>query len=220
MFARIASYYDGANRVLSFGLDAYWRARAAALMNPRPDGLYLDVGVGTGDSAFALLTRAECAVTGVDASVPMMRIARAKAHMKGLENRMAVARADALELPFADHVYDGVITAFCIRNVTDRARALREMRRVLRPGAELVVLELTQPMGPIMKPFFRAYAKLIMPVLTKALSSVSAYRYLAESMADFPPPGQFTELMERAGFSRIRVIHLTGGIVTLFVGVA
>jgi demethylmenaquinone methyltransferase / 2-methoxy-6-polyprenyl-1,4-benzoquinol methylase len=219
MFDSIAKYYDGTNKILSFGLDGVWRRRAVSRLNFAPHGRYLDVGCGTGDIALEILRQAPGSkVVGIDPSQEMLSRGQDKISAAGLADSIALVMGDALDLKFEDNSFDGAITSFCIRNVTDRKRALSEIRRVVRPGGRVVVLELTQPTGRIMGPLFRLYARVAVPVLTKIMSSVSAYRYLTDSMADFPRPELILELMQGAGFVGRRYTHMTGGIVTLFEG--
>ncbi len=219
MFDKIAGYYDGTNRILSLGLDGYWRRRAVQCLSPHHDGKYLDVGCGTGDVSIEILRQAPgSSVAGIDRSEKMLGVGRAKLGAVGLENSITLETGDVLDLAYSDNYFDGAITSFCIRNVTDRRRGIAEICRVVRPGGLLVILELTHPTGFVMKPLFRIYAGVIMPLVTKMMSSVSAYRYLSASMADFPPPEIFTNLMAEAGFVNIEHTHMTGGIVTLFVG--
>jgi demethylmenaquinone methyltransferase / 2-methoxy-6-polyprenyl-1,4-benzoquinol methylase len=219
MFDRIAGYYDGTNRILSLGLDAYWRRRAVARLSPLPDAKYLDVGCGTGDVSIEILRQAPGSnVAGIDRSEKMLEVGREKVSLAGLENSITLDKGDVLDLAYPDNYFDGAITSFCIRNVTDRRRGMEEIRRVILPGGSFVILELTEPTGFIMKPLFRIYAGVIMPLVTKMMSSVSAYRYLSASMADFPAPDTFTNLMAEAGFVNIEHTHMTSGIVTLFVG--
>jgi demethylmenaquinone methyltransferase / 2-methoxy-6-polyprenyl-1,4-benzoquinol methylase len=219
MFDKIAGYYDGTNKILSLGLDGYWRRRAVACLAPHPDGKYLDVGCGTGDVSIEILRQVpDSSVSGIDRSEKMVEIGRAKARDAGLENSISLDIGDVLDLAFPDNYFDGAITSFCIRNVTDRRRGLTEICRVVRPGGLFVILELTEPTGFVMRPMFRIYAGVIMPLVTRIMSSVSAYRYLSASMADFPRPEVFINLMSEAGFVDIECTHMTGGIVTLFVG--
>jgi demethylmenaquinone methyltransferase / 2-methoxy-6-polyprenyl-1,4-benzoquinol methylase len=219
MFERIAGFYDGTNKILSLGLDGWWRRRAVRSLGPLPGGRYLDVGCGTGDMALEILRQSpESSVVGIDPVENMLGIAREKVKNAGLAASISVEKGDALNLEFENNSFDGAITAFCIRNVTDRRRGLAEILRVLNPGSSLVILELTEPGGPIMKPLFRIYARVVMPAVTKLMSSVSAYKYLADSMADFPKPEIFSELMAAAGFANLAHQHLTGGIVTIFKG--
>jgi demethylmenaquinone methyltransferase/2-methoxy-6-polyprenyl-1,4-benzoquinol methylase len=219
MFDRIAGYYDGTNRILSFGLDGHWRRRAVNCLSPHPGGKYLDVGCGTGDVSIEILSQAPgCTVTGIDRSEKMLEVGREKLTAVGLENSISLDIGDVLDLEYSDNYFDGAITSFCIRNVTDRRRGIAEICRVVRPGGLLVILELTHPTGFIMNPLFRIYAGAVMPLVTKMMSSVSAYRYLSDSMADFPRPEIFTGLMAETGFVNVEHTHMTGGIVTLFVG--
>lgn len=219
MFDRIAGYYDGTNRILSLGLDGWWRRTAVRALKPAAGKTYLDVGCGTGDVSIEIMRQAPGSkVTGIDPSPGMLEIGRAKIGKAGLTDAISLLSVDVLQMEFPDKFFDGAITSFCIRNVTDRKRALAEIFRVLRPGAKFVIIELTEPAGPTMKPLFRVYARVVMPLVTKVLSSVSAYRYLSDSMADFPKSEIFGDLMQRAGFVDVKYRRLTGGIVTLFEG--
>ncbi len=219
MFDSIAGYYDGTNKILSFGLDGLWRRRAVDRLGPVPGGRYLDVGCGTGDVSLEILRQAPGSnVVGIDQSQGMLLRGRAKIGAAGLSDSICLMEADVLDLRFENSSFDAAITSFCIRNVTDRERGLGEMRRVVRPGGRIVILELTQPAGRIMAPLFSIYARVAMPILTKIMSSVSAYRYLTDSMADFPRPELILSLMQDAGFIECSYVHMTGGIVTLFEG--
>ena len=221
MFDSIAGYYDGTNKILSFGLDGVWRRRAVSRLSPVAEGRYLDVGCGTGDIALEILRQAPGSnVVGIDPSQGMLFRGQAKISAAGLSDSISLVMGDALDLRFEDNSFDGAITSFCIRNVTDRRQCLREICRVVRPGGQVVILELTQPTGRIMGPLFGIYARVAMPILTKIMSSVSAYRYLTDSMVDFPQPELILALMEEAGFIDCRHTHMTGGIVTLFEGQA
>ncbi len=219
MFDAIAGYYDGTNKILSFGLDGLWRGRAVTRLQPVPGGKYLDVGCGTGDIALEILRRAPGSkVVGIDPSQGMLVRGQNKVSSAGLAESISLIPGDVLDLEFEDNSFDGAITAFCIRNVTNRKRALLEMSRVIRSGGRIVVLELTLPTGRIMEPLFKIYSRVAIPILTKIMSSVSAYRYLTDSMADFPRPDLILALMKEAGFVECRFRHMTGGIVTLFDG--
>jgi len=217
MFDKIAGYYDGANRILSLGFDESWRRQGVASLEPKSGGSYLDVGCGTGDIALEILRQSPSSrVIGIDPSEGMLALGREKVQAAGSVAAISLEQGDVLNLRFEDDSFDGAIASFCIRNVTDRKKALAEILRVVRPGGLFVIVELTEPAGAIMKPLFRLYARVVMPLVTKVLSSVSAYRYLVESMADFPRAEAFTALMSQAGFVDVTYRHLTGGIVTLF----
>jgi len=221
MFDRIAGYYDGTNRILSLGLDAFWRQKAVARLDPKGGSTYIDIGCGTGDIALEILRQAPPSrVVGIDPSEGMLAIGRDKIREAGLEDNISLALGDVLDLRYDDNSFDGAITSFCIRNVTDRKRGLAEIHRVVRCGGRLVILELTEPQGFLMRPLFRFYARTVMPLLTRIMSSVAAYRYLSDSMADFPTPITVLDLMKEAGFRNLVYGHMTGGIVTLFAGEA
>jgi len=127
---------------------------------------------------------------------------------------------DALALPYPDGVFAGAISAFVIRNVEDRVQALREMRRVIRPNGRIVILELTVPRGRIMRQLHRLYGATVLPLAARAFSNREAYRYLVKSVREFPAPDQFVDLMRQAGIREPACVSLSGGIVTLFTGLA
>ncbi len=219
MFDKIAPYYDGTNRILSLGLDQYWRRKAVTRLSPSAGGEYLDLGCGTGDIALEILrAQPDCRVTGIDLSEGMLELGRKKVRDAGLDAAITLVKADALALEFPDDSFDAAITSFCLRNITDRTRALEEIRRVVRPGGSLVILELTEPCGPLMRPLFRVYTNVVFPLVTGLMSSIPAYRYLAASMAHFPKSDAIAATMAQAGFVDTQCSFLTFGIVTLFVG--
>ncbi len=217
MFRHIARHYDTTNKILSLGLDGYWRRRAISALSPRIHANYLDIGSGTGDVALAIAEEVlGCSVIGIDASMEMLEVGVGKAAARKLTEQLTFLPSNILDLPFADNSFDGAITSFCIRNVVDRRRALRETARVLKHGASLIVCELTEPRGPVMGPLFRFYSHVFMPVITRVLSSAAAYRYLADSMADFPVGEEFLRIMAESGFTKGTYKRVTGGIVTLY----
>lgn len=217
MFNYIAPYYDKTNRILSLGLDHSWRKAGIKRLGTNPVGLILDVGAGTGDIGLNIVSRRpEATVVGIDTSLGMMRLGLEKTRNMALESNNVFCSTNVLSLCFSDNTFDAAITAFCIRNVEDRLTALREIFRVLKSGARLVIVELTEPQGFIMKPLFRIYSRLVTPTVTCLLSSVSAYDYLAESMADFPTPSRFSSILENVGFINVEFFHLTFGIVTVY----
>jgi demethylmenaquinone methyltransferase/2-methoxy-6-polyprenyl-1,4-benzoquinol methylase len=217
MFDRIAPRYDLLNRLMSFGLDRYWRRRAIDALSPYGNGHVLDIGCGTGDVTLDLLRRnPDATVTGIDLSQPMLNLAVAKAGRAGLSARATFQAGDATALPFGPGAFDAVVCAFCFRNIAHHGSALAEMRRVLRPGGSLVILELTAPTCPIMRLVHGLYTHAVVPLLGRCLSLGSAYRYLAESIDHFPPAGQVVELMRQTGFEAAACHSLSGGVVTVF----
>ena len=206
MFDRIAPVYDAMNRTMTAGLDRRWR-RLTAEAVVRPGDEVLDACCGTGDLAIAGAA-AGGRVTGLDFSEPMLERARRKA--PGLE----WIQGDVLELPFEDASFDAATVGFGVRNVDDLQRALVELRRVLRPGGRLGILEITRPRG-VLAPFYRFWFDRVVPLLGKLLPGGSAYTYLPASVRRFPGPEELAELIAAAGFREVRFRLFAGSIVAL-----
>jgi len=211
MFDRIAPVYDLMNRVMTVGLDGRWR-RLTAEAAVRQGDRVLDACCGTGDLALAD-ERAGGRVVGLDFSERMLERARRKSAS------VEWVRGDLLELPFEDESFDAATVGFGVRNVADLERSLRELRRVLRPGGRLGILEITTPRGPL-RLFYRLWFDAIVPLLGKLLRGGSAYTYLPASVRRFPGPDDLAALLERAGFGEVSVRLLAGGIVALHTGTA
>lgn len=220
MFDQIAPRYDLLNRLMSLGMDRYWRRRAIRTLLPgEAAGRVLDIGCGTGDVSLDLLRRhAAVTVTGIDLSEAMLALAKAKATRAGLASRVSFQTGDATALAFEPETFDGIICAFCYRNIAHRAQALSEMKRVLRPGGRLVILELTVPATRLMRLAHRLYTATIVKLLGRCLSSGSAYDYLAASIAHFPRPPQVIEAIRQAGFQNAEWRALGGGAVSILAG--
>jgi demethylmenaquinone methyltransferase / 2-methoxy-6-polyprenyl-1,4-benzoquinol methylase len=221
MFDAIAPRYDLMNRLLSLGIDQSWRTRAVeALAIPRA-GKVLDLATGTADLALRILKHEPSAtVVGLDPSSKMLEAARSKIERAGAGERIELVLGDAEALPFGPASFDGVSIAFGIRNVPNRSRALAEMRRVTRPGGRVVVLELSEPRG-FLSALARFHVHTIVPSLGALLSGAREYRYLEQSIAAFPPPEAFAELMKGAGLEVLEIAPLTFGVCHLYVaGVA
>jgi demethylmenaquinone methyltransferase/2-methoxy-6-polyprenyl-1,4-benzoquinol methylase len=222
MFDRIAPRYDLLNRLLSLGSDIAWRRRAVALARLGERGRALDVGTGTGDFALAILRDApeSATVTGIDISAGMLAIAAERAARAGLSARYERLIASAETLPFEDATFDRVTAGFVIRNVRDIPRALREMRRVLRPGGRAVILDLHTPDNPTFRRLYELYST-ISPRLAAALGSdPAAYRYLPRSIEAFYDPRGLSAMLTAAGFTRARFERLTFGVAAIHVGEA
>ena len=211
MFDRIAPVYDVMNRLMTAGLDQRWR-RLTAEAAIRQGDRVLDACCGTGDLALAD-ERAGGRVTALDFSERMLERARRKS------SSIEWKQGDLLELPFADASFDAATVGFGVRNVADLERALSELRRVLRLGGRVAILEITTPRG-LLRPFYRLWFDGLVPLAGKLLPGGSAYSYLPASVRRFPGPEQLAEMMMRIGFEDVRHRLLAGGIVALHTGTA
>jgi demethylmenaquinone methyltransferase/2-methoxy-6-polyprenyl-1,4-benzoquinol methylase len=212
MFDRIAPVYDLMNRVMTAGLDRRWRAVAVAEA-VAPGDRVLDACCGTGDLAVAATAAGAGEVVGLDFSERMLARARAKAPS------LEWVQGDVLALPFPDASFDAATVGFGVRNVEDLETGLRELRRVLRPGGRLAILEITTPRGRL-APFYRVWFDRVVPLLGRVLPGGAAYTYLPASVRRFPTPESLAELLARNGFARVRFRLFAGGIVALHVGEA
>jgi len=212
MFDRIAPVYDAMNRVMTAGLDRRWRAETVARA-VLPGDRVLDACCGTGDLAIAALGAGAGEVVGLDFSERMLERARAK------EPGVEWVRGDVLALPFEDESFDSVTVGFGVRNVEDLEAGLRELRRVLRPGGRLAILEITTPRGAL-APFYRLWFDRVIPLLGRVLPGGAAYTYLPASVRRFPAPEDLAALLARCGFDAVGFRLFAGGIVALHVAEA
>ena len=211
MFDRIAPVYDAMNRVMTAGLDRRWR-RITVEQVVRKGDRVLDACCGTGDLAIAARARG-ADVVGLDFSEAMLERARAKSR------EIEWVRGDVLALPFDDASFDAVTIGFGVRNVEDLDAGLRELRRVLRPGGRVGILEITRPRGAL-APFYRLWFDRVVPALGRVLPGGAAYTYLPASVRRFPAPEELAALLEAAGFAAVRFRLFAGGIVALHVAEA
>lgn len=218
MFDQIARRYDTMNRVLSFGLDRGWRRRTVRALALGPRARVVDLATGTGDLAIDIARMTpDATVVGLDPSRHMLAIAHDKLARRRLTDRVTLVRGDAQRLPYPTSSMDAATIAFGIRNVPDRAAALREMARVVRPGGRVAVLELGEPRGGVMARMARFHTHHVVPRLGALLSGAREYRYLQRSIAAFPPSAEFAALMARSGLHVLEVVPLTFGVCTLYV---
>jgi demethylmenaquinone methyltransferase/2-methoxy-6-polyprenyl-1,4-benzoquinol methylase len=218
MFDRIAPRYDLLDRVLSFGSDVGWRRRAVAIARLGSGERALDIGAGTGDLSLALLRASHPSsdVVAVDLSPRMLALSRRRLARYGRRYRAAIGNAEALPLP--DASVDRIVSGFTLRNVGDLPRALREMRRVLRPGGRAVLLELSHPPHPLFARVYRWYFEALAPRVASALGGdVAAYRYLPRSLRAFPAAEGLAEIVRAAPFGEVRFERLTFGIAAIHV---
>ena len=222
MFASIAPRYDATNRLLTAGADEGWRRRAIRELAAPAGGEVIDLCCGTGDLSFHLArTDPSLHVAGVDFCAPMLDRARERAPHDDPRGHVEFHEGDALALPFPDATFDGAIMGFAMRNVVDITASLREARRVLKPGTRFVNLDVTKATNPIFKFGFDLYFNRVVPLVGGLVGgSRSAYRYLPNSLRNFPNAEGLAERFRTAGFRDVRFIKLGGGAIAVHVGVA
>ncbi len=221
VFASVAGKYDVMNDLMSLGVHRLWKRFALSLTGLRPGQCALDVAGGTGDLAIGMLRQVgnDGRVVLSDINPRMLEIGRDRLLDAGLVGNVQCLIADAERLPFADNSFDCVTIGFGLRNVTDKAAALRSMYRVLKPAGQLLVLEFSTPVAPGLKPVYEAYSFNVLPLLGRLVArDAASYRYLAESIRMHPNQETLLEMLRSAGFAQARYHNLTGGIVALHRG--
>jgi len=216
MFGRIAHRYDLANRVLSGGIDIYWRWRLVSAVRRSQPAAVLDLATGSGDVAFSLASRLpqSARIVGMDFCEPMLREAASKLALHPSEN-LEFKPGDALALPLPDGSFDAVTIAFGLRNMADRTRCLSEIRRVLRPGGRLFILEFSRPWSWV-RPFYAFHLRHVVPGVAGLLTGDrKAYEYLGESIGEFPGRRDLCSEVLEAGFAGVSATAMTAGIVAL-----
>lgn len=220
IFSTITTRYDFLNHFLSLRRDIAWRRFAVKKMNFFKTKRFLDIACGTGDLSINVAHRHPgIAVNGVDFVQEMIHAGRGKVDQKKLSGRIQLMPGDAIHLPFRDNTFDVAAMAFGIRNIPDRQEALREMLRVIVPGGQVMILEMTFTRNRFFKVIYNIYLNYILPRLARRLSSnPAAYHYLADSIMNFPTPDEFTALMESVGIENVNAYSLTFGVTYLHVG--
>lgn len=220
MFDAIAPTYDFLNHLFSLQLDRWWRRSAVSALRLPASARIVDVCTGTADLALAAARRfPDCAVYGVDGSLPMLRQGHAKTQRQQARVTVTVVGGDAVALPFPDELFEAAMMGFGLRNLVDRVAGLREMHRVLKPGGQALILEFAPPPRTLVGWLFRAYLDRVMPAIGGWVSgSPSAYRYLSRSIAQFPAPDEIAALLQEAGFCNGSYRKLPGGMVYCYCG--
>ncbi len=221
MFNSIAPRYDLLNRLLSLRQDVHWREKMVSRMVVPQHGRILDVACGTGDVVLEIRRQKgpETMVTGVDFSPEMLALAKEKVLPKTSRSIFLLV-GDALAMPFSKPLFHAVTIAFGIRNIQDRAKALKNFHEILLPGGMVLVLELATPKKGRLYEAYMTYFQRVLPIIGRVFSRHAfAYNYLQESVARFPGPDEFMEIMVQAGFTNVTCTRLTLGVANLFIGV-
>lgn len=221
LFGRIARIYDPMNHLMSFGLDRYWRSRAARYLALASGETGLDLGAGTADLSIAVLRASGpgTKMIGMDITPEMLAYGRAKIAKLGLEDRIDLRLGDAEHIDLPDNSVDGCCSAFTVRNLTDIRQGFREMLRVVRPGSRVVCLEISHPPGKIFGSLFYLYFYKLAPLFgTIAGKAFEEYNYLPNSLTNFPDAPTLKSMMEEVGWQDVRFYRLSGGIVAIHVG--
>ncbi len=217
MFNNIAPRYDFLNRVLSIGIDIYWRRRAIGLLRVTKPKLMLDIATGTGDFALEAMRLKPEKVIGIDISKGMIEYGIRKVQKKNLQNTIELRIGDSEKLDFADNTFDAVTVSFGVRNFENLKQGLSEIKRVLKPNGTLIVLEFSQPESSPFKEIYNFYFKNILPKFGKVVSKDSAaYTYLPESVKSFPYGAAFIQILKELDYEKTQCIPLTFGISSIY----
>jgi len=221
-FDTLAPRYDRLNRILSLGIDLYWRRRALRLLRHKPPARLLDVATGTADFALLAARRLpQTHITGIDLSENMLAIGRAKVKKANLDARISLQTGDCLASAIPDASFDAVTAAFGVRNFEDLAAGLREMLRVLKPGGRAVILELSEPERFLMRTLYRFYLRRVIPWVGRLLTGhAREYLYLPASIEQVPQGEAMLALLRNAGFTDCRRETYTSGICSCYTGCA
>ncbi len=220
MFDSIAWRYDFLNHFLSFNIDRIWRNRAIKIISRSfVTPSVLDVATGTGDLAIKAMKLNPSHISGIDISNKMLEIGREKIEKKGLAGKIHLQKGDSEDIPFNDDSFDVAMVAFGVRNFSDPLRGLCEMKRVIRTGGMIMVLEFSKPKRFPFKHLYNFYFKNILPFFGRLFSKdKTAYSYLPDSVMKFPDNEDFLKLLVQAGFSDQKQVKLTGGIASIYTG--
>jgi demethylmenaquinone methyltransferase/2-methoxy-6-polyprenyl-1,4-benzoquinol methylase len=217
MFNNISRNYDFLNHFLSMGIDRGWRRKAIRQLQPLNPQYILDVATGTGDFAIQSLVLNPVKVTGVDISDGMLDVGRQKLAKRNLTSKVELLQGDSENLQFPENKFDAVTVGFGVRNFENLEKGLSEIRRVMKPGAKLVVLEFSRPRTFPFRQLYNFYFKTILPKLGSLISKdKSAYTYLPESVEAFPDGTDFENILKKVGFKNTTCETLTFGISSIY----
>jgi len=221
MFESIAFRYDLLNRTLSLRQDIIWRNKLVETLNVSNNANILDVASGTGDVALAIYKQFKTtSIHCIDFSENMLKLAQKKSRAMPEGSTIYTACADAFDLPYPKSYFDAATMAFGIRNVVNKVQLLKTLFCHIKPGGQILILELSLPDLFILKKMYLLYFKKILPTIGQFVSKSNfAYSYLPESVISFPSSPEFSQMMQNAGFTNIRWRPMTFGVCTLFVGI-
>jgi demethylmenaquinone methyltransferase/2-methoxy-6-polyprenyl-1,4-benzoquinol methylase len=221
MFDSIAWRYDFLNHFLSFNFDRVWRRKAIEIISKSyKSPSILDVATGTGDLAIAAMILNPLKICGIDISQNMLELGRKKIRERGFSGKIDLIYGDSENIPFNDNHFDVAMVAFGVRNFADPLKGLMEIRRVIRSGGMIMVLEFSKPSGFPFKLLYNFYFRNILPLFGRLFSKdKAAYRYLPDSVMKFPDNEEFLRLLTMAGYSDTCQVKLTGGIASIYTGI-
>jgi len=221
MFNKISSRYDFLNRMLSFGQDIRWRKKVSSYISKEKKYHLLDLATGTGDLMLTIVKNNKSVIqaVGLDMADKMLLIGQQKISDSGLENKVQMVRGNAENIPFESESYDIVTIAFGIRNVVDLQKSLNEIFRVTKNNGQVLILEFSLPSNKFIRKSYLFYFRYILPLIGSVISGDSyAYRYLNQTVETFPYGEQFCELMKEVGFNEVKLVPLTFGVASIYIG--
>ncbi|MEA1980484.1 MAG: bifunctional demethylmenaquinone methyltransferase/2-methoxy-6-polyprenyl-1,4-benzoquinol methylase UbiE [candidate division Zixibacteria bacterium] len=221
MFNKISSRYDLLNRMLSFGQDIRWRKKVSSYISKDKKQHLLDLATGTGDLMLTIVkdNKSVIQAVGLDMADKMLLIGQKKISDSGLDNKIQMVRGNVENIPFESESYDIVTIAFGIRNVVDLQKSLNEIFRVTKNNGQVLILEFSLPSNKFIRKSYLFYFRYILPLIGSVISGDSyAYRYLNETVETFPYGEQFCELMKEVGFNKVKLVPLTFGVASIYIG--
>jgi demethylmenaquinone methyltransferase/2-methoxy-6-polyprenyl-1,4-benzoquinol methylase len=220
VFDKIAYRYDLLNLILSIGLDGFWRKKISKFLPKFNKLMLLDVATGTGELLFSLIKNHKIiSAIGLDMSLKMLMYAKIKLKTNKQKNKIKLVSGNACYLPFSNNTFNVVTIAFGIRNIDNILDCLCEINRVLVKNGRIIILEFSLPKNRLLKTFYLIYLRYIVPILGFIIANdYAAYKYLNQSIESFNSDNKFLYLIRKSGIKKLQIVHLTFGIVTIYVG--